>query len=120
MSTFALHTNPIQVSIFCEGTRFTEDKYQVAVNYAKERGLPVLKHHLVPRTKGFAVLAHYLKTKGNGEEGREGGMEGWRDGGMKEGWREGRGEEEREGWRGGEKEGGREGGREREGGRKMN
>lgn len=56
---------PIQVCIFCEGTRFTQAKYQEGVQYAKDRGLPVLKHHLVPRTKGFSVLAHYLRTKGN-------------------------------------------------------
>jgi lysophosphatidic acid acyltransferase/lysophosphatidylinositol acyltransferase len=35
------------------------------VQFAKEKGLPVLKHHLVPRTKGFSLLAHYLRTKGN-------------------------------------------------------
>ena len=34
------------------------------VQYANDRGLPVLKHHLVPRTKGFSTLAHYLQTTG--------------------------------------------------------
>lgn len=56
---------PIQVGIFCEGTRFTQSKYMEGVQYANDRGLPVLKHHLVPRTKGFSTLAHYLQTTGN-------------------------------------------------------
>lgn len=56
---------PIVVAIFCEGTRFTQAKYLEGVQYAKDKGLPVLKHHLVPRTKGFSVLAHHLQTTGN-------------------------------------------------------
>ncbi len=49
--------------MFCEGTRFTEEKHKRAVEIAKEKGYPVLKHHLLPRTKGFSLLAR-------GAEGR--------------------------------------------------
>ena len=53
------------MAIFCEGTRYTVEKHKLAVKYAQEKGLPVLKHHLVPRTKGFAVLAEHFKPGGN-------------------------------------------------------
>jgi lysophosphatidic acid acyltransferase/lysophosphatidylinositol acyltransferase len=52
----------MQVCIFCEGTRFTTEKYERGCQYARDKGLPVLKHHLFPRTKGFAILAEHLKA----------------------------------------------------------
>ena len=52
----------MQVCIFCEGTRFTAEKYERGCQYARSKGLPVLKHHLFPRTKGFATLAEHLKA----------------------------------------------------------
>ena len=60
----SLTTPILQVCIFCEGTRFTEAKYQSAVEFARKRGLKEFKHHLYPRTKGFAVLAENLKHRG--------------------------------------------------------
>ena len=50
--------------IFCEGTRFTQDKFLQGVEYAKTAGLTPLKYHLVPRTKGYATVAHSLKHEG--------------------------------------------------------
>jgi hypothetical protein len=32
---------------------------------AKQKGLPILKHHLLPRTRGFALLASIVSGKGN-------------------------------------------------------
>jgi len=52
------------VAIFCEGTRYTVEKHKIAIAYAKEKGLPELKHHLAPRTKGFASLAEHFKPGG--------------------------------------------------------
>ena len=49
------------MAIYCEGTRFTQEKYAKGVEYAKKNNLPPLKHHLVPRTKGFALLAEHLR-----------------------------------------------------------
>lgn len=46
-----------------EGTRFTEKKHEASVKFAQERGMPVLKHHLIPRTKGFTASLPYLKEK---------------------------------------------------------
>ncbi|CAF3779287.1 unnamed protein product [Adineta steineri] len=42
--------------LFCEGTRFTEKKRVTSMKIAKEKGLPELKHHILPRTKGFTLL----------------------------------------------------------------
>ena len=40
----------------CEGTRFTENKRVASMQIAREKGLPELKHHILPRTKGFTLL----------------------------------------------------------------
>lgn len=45
------------ILMFCEGTRFTEKKHKESMIVAKEKGLHELKHHLLPRTKGFSLLA---------------------------------------------------------------
>jgi len=46
-----------------EGTRFTAEKHEASKNFAKEKGLPILKHHLTPRTKGFTTSLPYLHGK---------------------------------------------------------
>lgn len=53
---FAKYKNesiPLLLVSFLEGTRRTPKKLAEAQAYAKERGLPVLEHVLLPRTKGF-------------------------------------------------------------------
>ncbi|XP_035696829.1 1-acyl-sn-glycerol-3-phosphate acyltransferase delta-like [Branchiostoma floridae] len=42
---------------YCEGTRFTAERYQTSMEVARSKGLPELKHHLLPRTKGFTLCA---------------------------------------------------------------
>lgn len=42
--------------LFCEGTRFTERKREHSMKIAREKRLPLLKHHILPRTKGFTML----------------------------------------------------------------
>ena len=49
---------------FCEGTRFTNEKHAVSIEIAKSKGLPLLKHHLLPRTKGFTLLTTIARNKG--------------------------------------------------------
>jgi len=44
------------VLMFCEGTRFTKSKHETSMKVAREKGMPELKHHLLPRTKGFSML----------------------------------------------------------------
>lgn len=60
---------PLQFLIHCEGTRFTEKKHQVSMQVAQAKGLPSLKHHLLPRTKGFAITVRGLRDVGKGEPG---------------------------------------------------
>ncbi|XP_045630152.1 1-acyl-sn-glycerol-3-phosphate acyltransferase gamma isoform X2 [Ursus americanus] len=47
--------------LYCEGTRFTEKKHRVSMEVAVSKGLPVLKHHLLPRTKGFTTAVQCLR-----------------------------------------------------------
>jgi lysophosphatidic acid acyltransferase/lysophosphatidylinositol acyltransferase len=49
-----------------EGTRFTTEKHEASKKFAEEKGLPVLKHHLTPRTKGFTTSLPYLHGKFGG------------------------------------------------------
>lgn len=46
-----------------EGTRFTKTKHEASVKFAQERGMTVLNHHLIPRTKGFTASLPVLKKK---------------------------------------------------------
>ncbi|XP_054590735.1 1-acyl-sn-glycerol-3-phosphate acyltransferase delta isoform X1 [Nothobranchius furzeri] len=47
--------------LFCEGTRFTPKKHQISMQVAQSKGLPKLKYHLLPRTKGFWVTVQNLR-----------------------------------------------------------
>ena len=49
-----------------EGTRFTKEKHEASRRFAEEKGLPVLKHHLTPRTKGFTTSLPHLRGKVGG------------------------------------------------------
>ena len=49
--------------MFPEGTRFTPEKHKASMAVAREKGLPELKHHLLPRTRGFVAGLPYLKGK---------------------------------------------------------
>ena len=51
-----------QLCLFAEGTRFTPEKHKISVEFAESRGLPVLKHHLFPRTKGFCFILKNMKA----------------------------------------------------------
>ncbi|KAG8333517.1 1-acyl-sn-glycerol-3-phosphate acyltransferase gamma [Homalodisca vitripennis] len=46
-----------------EGTRFTEEKHEASLAFAREKGLPQLKQHLTPRTKGFTCSVPHLRGK---------------------------------------------------------
>lgn len=55
---------PPQFLLYCEGTRFTEKKHQISMQVAESKGLPKLKYHLLPRTKGFTTTLQCLKGTG--------------------------------------------------------
>ena len=52
-----------QLLLFCEGTRFTDAKHKASMEFAKKNGLPELKHHLLPRTKGFVLSMKGVKGR---------------------------------------------------------
>ncbi|KAF7651078.1 hypothetical protein LDENG_00114230 [Lucifuga dentata] len=56
-----LRDYPENVLLYCEGTRFTEKKHQISMEVADSKGLPRLKYHLLPRTKGFTTTLHCLR-----------------------------------------------------------
>lgn len=55
--------NSFQLLLTAEGTRFTTEKHKNSLKFAKEKGLPELKHHLVPRTKGFTSSVPHMRGK---------------------------------------------------------
>ncbi|GFS61775.1 1-acyl-sn-glycerol-3-phosphate acyltransferase delta [Trichonephila inaurata madagascariensis] len=57
------YEDPIMLLFFCEGTRFTPEKHKASMEFAKSRNLPLLQHHLCPRTSGFNFIAKYCKNK---------------------------------------------------------
>uniref|UniRef100_UPI00358FAE78 1-acyl-sn-glycerol-3-phosphate acyltransferase gamma n=1 Tax=Myxine glutinosa TaxID=7769 RepID=UPI00358FAE78 len=58
-----LHDYPEYVwfLLYCEGTRFTEQKHRVSMEVADSKGLPKLKYHLLPRTKGFTTTVQCMR-----------------------------------------------------------
>lgn len=63
ITELADHPDPIWFLLFAEGTRFTKEKHESSVKYSKERGLPELKYHLQPRTKGFLASLPNMRGK---------------------------------------------------------
>ncbi|KAJ7363652.1 hypothetical protein OS493_009814 [Desmophyllum pertusum] len=63
LSTLKDFPHPFWMVIFAEGTRLTEAKLQASVEYARSNGLPELKHHLLPRSRGFSMTVQYFKDK---------------------------------------------------------
>lgn len=49
------------VIVTAEGTRMTEEKHKASVKFAQERNIQPLKHHLLPRPKGFMTCVPILK-----------------------------------------------------------
>ncbi|KAJ8770938.1 hypothetical protein K2173_022110 [Erythroxylum novogranatense] len=53
---------PFWLALFVEGTRFTQEKLQVAQEFASSRGLPIPRNVLIPRTKGFVAAVTHLRS----------------------------------------------------------
>lgn len=48
---------------FLEGTRFTEEKHRASLEYAEKNNIPLrLKHHVLPRVRGFHLLVQRIKN----------------------------------------------------------
>lgn len=57
------YPDPVWLLLNAEGTRFTEKKHEASVKFARERGMVELKHHLIPRTKGFTASLPNLRGR---------------------------------------------------------
>ncbi|XP_017862635.1 PREDICTED: 1-acyl-sn-glycerol-3-phosphate acyltransferase gamma-like [Drosophila arizonae] len=55
------YPDPTWLLLNAEGTRFTPAKHEASVKFAQERGMTPLKHHLIPRTKGFTASLPTLR-----------------------------------------------------------
>lgn len=62
LSTLKDPQHPLWLAIFPEGTDFTEQKCNRSQKYAAEHGLPILKHVLLPKTKGFFACVEELRN----------------------------------------------------------
>ncbi|KAI3841002.1 hypothetical protein MKX03_018233 [Papaver bracteatum] len=62
LSTFTDPRDPIWLAVFPEGTDYTEQKCMRSQKYAAEKGLPVLKNVLLPKTKGFHACLDTLRS----------------------------------------------------------
>ncbi|KAJ8918430.1 hypothetical protein NQ315_008127 [Exocentrus adspersus] len=63
ITELAEHPDPIWLLLFPEGTRFTQKKHEISLEFARKHNLPELKHHLLPRTKGFIASLPPMKGK---------------------------------------------------------
>ncbi|KAI4464209.1 1-acylglycerol-3-phosphate acyltransferase-related [Holotrichia oblita] len=63
VTELAEHPDPMWLLLFPEGTRFTPKKHLASLEFAREKGLPELKHHLLPRTRGFIASLPSMKGK---------------------------------------------------------
>lgn len=57
------YPDPMWLTLFPEGTRFTPKKHEASMEVARQKGLPELKHHLLPRTRGFVSSIPHLREK---------------------------------------------------------
>ncbi|KAL4576902.1 hypothetical protein LXL04_013003 [Taraxacum kok-saghyz] len=53
---------PFWVAVFVEGTRFTQAKLLAAQEYAIATKLPIPRHVLIPKTKGFVTAVNHLRS----------------------------------------------------------
>ncbi|KAK6946205.1 Phospholipid/glycerol acyltransferase [Dillenia turbinata] len=60
LSTFKDPQDPLWLALFPEGTDYNEQKCLRSQNYADENGLPILKHVLLPKTKGYCACLEEL------------------------------------------------------------
>ncbi|CAG9784974.1 unnamed protein product [Diatraea saccharalis] len=57
------YPDPVWLLLTPEGTRYTAKKHEASLKFAKEKNLPLLKHHLTPRTRGFTTSLQFFRGK---------------------------------------------------------
>ncbi|KAG6794873.1 1-acyl-sn-glycerol-3-phosphate acyltransferase gamma [Apis mellifera caucasica] len=60
---FGNYPDNISLLLCPEGTRITPQKLEASQKFAQKEGLPILKYHLTPRTKGFTASIPYMRDK---------------------------------------------------------
>ena len=53
---------PFWLVLYAEGTRYTKEKHAAGEDFATQRGLPLLKHHIQPRPTGFTEVVKTVKS----------------------------------------------------------
>ena len=53
---------PFWLVLYAEGTRYTKEKHAAGEDFAVQRGLPLLKHHIQPRPTGFTEVVKTVKS----------------------------------------------------------
>lgn len=61
LGDFSQYPDPAWMVMTAEGTRLSKEKHDASVKFAMERNLIPLKHHLIPRAKGFITCVPILK-----------------------------------------------------------
>lgn len=62
LDRLAQYPVPYWLCLFPEGTRYTKEKHAESMKIARSKGLPELKYHLLPRTRGFVASIPHLKV----------------------------------------------------------
>ncbi|KAL3281231.1 hypothetical protein HHI36_004445 [Cryptolaemus montrouzieri] len=55
VSELSDYPDPMWLLLYPEGTRFSEEKHKVSLEFARKNNQPILNYHLLPRTKGFVA-----------------------------------------------------------------
>lgn len=61
ISEYMTYPNSTWIVVTSEGTRFTKEKHETSKKFAKEKNVEPLRHHLIPRAKGFATCVPLLQ-----------------------------------------------------------
>lgn len=62
LSTFTNPQDPLWLTVFPEGTDYSDEKCKASQKFASQNGLPVLKNVLLPKTKGFYACLEILRS----------------------------------------------------------
>lgn len=61
IADYMTYPNSTWIVVTAEGTRFTKEKHETSIKFAKEKNIEPFKHHLIPRPKGFCTCIPLLK-----------------------------------------------------------
>lgn len=61
MRNFLRYPSSVCIMMPAEGTRFTKAKHEASMKFAEKNNLQPLKHHLIPRARGFMTCVPTLK-----------------------------------------------------------